>query len=173
MAGSLPASGAITFDMLNTYAGLASGSQIALGGALARLYAGKLTTNSAISMSDMYSQGVDFALSLASSIGNGVSTPNLLLSSYFDAGQLPAGSNFYVTALCTDAYWPPDNVNPTVTFVKGSPGQFTYSKSYRKSYNMQVNYDGADTVYGYGFYSGDSTSFPNGKVTLTAVRIIL
>lgn len=173
MPGSLPASGAITMDMLNTYAGFASGTQVALGGALARLYAGKLTADTAISMSDLYSRGVDFTLTLASTIGNGVSTPNLLLDSYFAAAQLPTNNQFFVTALCSDVGWAPDDPNPTVTFNKGTAATYTYSKSYRKSYNMQIIYDGANTVHGYGFYSGDPTNFPNGKVTLTNVRIIL
>lgn len=173
MPGSLPASGAITFDNLNTYAGVTTGAQISLDDVIPRTFAAKLASGTAIAMSDMYSKGIDFTLALESPYGNGVSTPNLLLSSYFSTAQLPIGNNFYVTALCTDTGWVPDNPNPTVTFNKGTVAQFTYSKSFRKSYNMRIYYDGADTVYGYGFYSGDSTNFPNGKVTLTNVRLVL
>lgn len=173
MAGKLPASGALTMNMLNTYAGIASATTVDLNSALARLYAGKTTAGSAVAMSDMYDHGVDFTLSLASAIGDGVSTPDLLLNSYFTSDQLPTGNNFYVTALCTDASWTPDEPNPTVTFVKGTAATFTYSKNYRKSYNMQIIYNGANRVHGYGYYSGDPTSFPNGKVTLTRVKLIL
>lgn len=172
MSGSLPASGAITFNNLNTYADLASGTQIALGGSLARFYAGKLTADSAISMSDMYSRGVVYPLTLASANGNGVYTPDLLLNSYFAAAQLPTGGQFFVDARCV-ATWTPDNPTPTVSFIKGTAATFTYSKSYRKSYNMQVIYDGGNIVKAYGYYSGDATSFPNGTVYLDEVRLIL
>lgn len=172
MPGNLPASGALTMDMLNTYAGFASGTQVALGGSLARLYAGKLTTDSAISMNDLYGRGVDFTLTLASSFGNNVYTPYLYLDSYFTADQLPTGGQFFVTARCV-ANWTPDNPNPTVTFTKGTAATFTYPKSNRKSYNLQVIYDGANSVRARGYYSGDPTDFPNGTVYLDRVRIVL
>lgn len=172
MPGSLPASGAITMDMLNTYGGFASGAQVALGGALARLYAGKLTADTAISLSDMYSRGVDYTLTLTSPYGSNVYTPDLLLDAYFVAAQLPTGNQFFVTARTTGS-WTPDNPNPTVTFVKGTAATFTYSKSYRKSYNLQVIYDGGNIVKARGYYSGDPTSFPDGTVYLDRVRIIL
>lgn len=171
MAGSLPASGTLTFDMLNTYADIASGTSISLGGALARLYAGK-TTGGAVSMSDMYSRGVVYPLTLASANGNGVYTPDLLLDSYFAAAQLPTGGQFFVDARCV-ATWTPDNPTPTASFIKGTAATYTYPKSYRKSYNMQVIYDGGNIVKAYGYYSGDSTSFPNGTVYLDEVRLIL
>lgn len=172
MSGSLPASGAISFDMLNTYADLASGSQIGLNGALPRLYAGKLTADSAISISDVYSLGVVYTLTLASPYGNGVYTPDLLLNSYFAAAQLPTGGQFFVDARCV-ANWTPDNPTPTVSFIKGTAATFTYSKNFRKSYNMQVIYDGGNIVKAYGYYSGQSTSSPNGTVYLDEVRLIL
>lgn len=170
MSGSLPASGAITFNMFNTYAGIASGSQVSLGG-LGRYYAGKLSAGSQVSVSDTYGHGVDYTLSLVSANGNGVYTPPLLLSSYFIAGQLPTGNQFFVTGTVS-ASWNPDNTNPTVTFIKGTAASFNFTRNDRKRYNFTIIYDGADTVLGYGFYSGDSTSFPNGTVSLDRVRLI-
>lgn len=171
MTGSLPASGALTFDMLNTYAGLASGTSVALGGALARLYAGKLSAGSQISASDLYGHGVDYTLSLASPYGDGVYTPPLLLSSYFMASQIPDGNQFFVTGHVV-ASWNPTNTNPTVTFIKGTAASFNFTRNDRKRYNFTIIYDGADTVKGYGYYSGDSTSFPNGTVYLDEVSLI-
>lgn len=172
MSGSLPASGALTLNMVNTYSGVASGTQVALGGARARLFAGKLTPGSAVSMNDMYNHGIDYTLTLVSPYGNGVVTPDLLLNSYFTTGQLPSGNPFYVTARVA-ATWNPDDTNPTCTFTKGIAANYVYTRNDRKRYNLQVNYDGVNTIYARGYYTGDSTNFPNGTVYLDRVRLLL
>jgi len=106
--------------------------------------------------------------------GNGVYSQPLTISDYFSAGQLSSGSDFRVTGKILNtgwAYYTPYSWDMTKgTGVTTDPTPFASSKQYY----MRANYlETTDQVRIYGYYCCDSTSFPNGQVTISRIELIL
>jgi len=103
--------------------------------------------------------------------GSGVYSQPLTLSNYFSTNVLPNGAQFTVTGQILETSWG-YNSPYTWTLTRGTD-QITSTTPYafRKQFFMRAEYAG-DVVRMYGFYSGDSTSFPNGRVTIIAINIV-
>lgn len=172
MAGYLPSSGAISFNDISLIGDFASGSQRSLNDTVSRRLVGN--TSGDVAVGSMYGRGVILNVNLASAFGNGVFSPSFSFSTSLPQFlSLPDGTQFFVQSLVT-ASWATINTNPTYTFTKGNTSTFTTGGSGgSKNYYMQTTYNaGNQTVYAYGYYSGESTSFPNGTVTIQVVKLI-
>lgn len=103
--------------------------------------------------------------------GSGVYSQPLTLSNYFSTNVLPNGAQFTVTGQILETSWG-YNSPFTWTLTRGT-NQVTSTTPYafRKQFFMRAEYAG-DDIRMYGFYSGDSTSFPNGRVTIIAINIV-
>lgn len=106
--------------------------------------------------------------------GNGVSTPILNVRTFFSAGQLAAGNTFTITGAIIAGSWVGAANTPfTATFSYGSASTQQSGGIGSKSLYQQLIYNGGDNVYGYLFYSGKSTSFPNGQQSLINITLVL
>lgn len=176
MAGRLQSSGAISFNDINLKRGFASGTAISLNDSVPRAFGGARTSGTTISMSNMYNRAITLDISVASAYGNGVSTATLTLNdgSYFESGQVPTGSAMYITSY-TDTIggaWVDPPFSVTHTFTMGTALTTQHGgTSGNKDYYIQTIFNGIQ-VYCYGYYSGASTSNPNGQVSLTQLSLV-
>lgn len=109
-----------------------------------------------------------------SPLGNGVSTPTVSLHLYFYQSQLYTGKQFTMTGKVLDvpgAGWSIGSTY-TSTFTYGTAGNQTIPTNASKQFYIRNYYDGASSVYVYGFYSGDPTSFRNGSVALINLSLV-
>lgn len=102
--------------------------------------------------------------------GNGVYSLPLTIRDYFSVGQLPNGQTFTVTLQTYDTGWAYNSpwswtlTAGTDTITEPNP------RGFRKQFFMRAEYQ-SGVLRGYGFYSGDSTSFPDGRVTIVGISI--
>ena len=174
--GRLQASGPISFNDINLNVTAPSGTSIGLNETIPRAFAGARTAGSAVSLGSMYNRAVKYILSpyVSSPVGNGVTTATLTLNngSYFDASQVPTGSAMIITTLIDVSVWSTINPNPTYTFTMGtSSSPQTGGTGGSKNWYMQTIFGGTN-VRAYGYYSGSSTSFPNGRTNITVLSLI-
>jgi hypothetical protein len=125
------------------------------------------------SLGDSRKESYTFDDSLfAGPIGNPTDSLTVNLLNYFTIGQIPTGRVVAVTAkLLPGTGWiynSPYTWNLTI----GTDG-FTSFTPYanRKQFFFRVNLTGYN-VYANGNYSGDSTSFPNGELTISALALV-
>ena len=101
-------------------------------------------------------------------------TPTVNLRNYFSSGQLQPGSQFAMTAQLWDGSWICSaNEYVTTTFTYGVAGSAGSAGCGRKSQYQDRYYDGGDGVYARKIYIGDSTSFPDCRVSIVKLELIL
>jgi hypothetical protein len=105
-----------------------------------------------------------------SAYGSGVYSQPLTVRDYFTEGQLPNGATFIVTGKILDTGWGYNSpYSWTLTYgTDTTTGTTPYA--YRKQFYMRAVFS-SGIVQMYGFYSGDSTSSPNGRVTISAIAL--
>ena len=106
-----------------------------------------------------------------SPFGNGVYSQPLTVADYFSLNVLPNGSQFRVTGDIVNATW--DFNSPYSWILTKGTDVTTSSTPYanNKQFFMRAEYY-SDVLRMYGFYSGGSTSFPNGQVTITKIELL-
>lgn len=102
---------------------------------------------------------------------NPVQTVNVNLYSFFTPSQLFTGRQFTMTGKTLAGWQSPITLTSTFTF--GTAGTQTCSRIASKQFFVRNVYDGNQTVYVYGFYSGDGTTVPKGTVTLTNLSLVI
>lgn len=107
----------------------------------------------------------------ATGFDNPVQTVNINLYNFFTPSQLFTGRQFTMTGKSLAGWQSPTLITSTFTF--GTAGSATSPRTYRKMFFVQNVYDGNQTIYVYGYYSGDSTSSPRGTVTLSALSLVI
>lgn len=171
---SLPPSGAISLADVRTELGQSGAINMNATNVRTLLQA---RYGGAVSLGDGYGESLYHNFSdstFISAYGSGVYSQPLTVSNYFSTGQLAAGSTFRVTGKILNSSW-----------IYNSPYSWDITKgtsvttsstpyAFRKQFYMRAEYNGStDVLRIYGYYSGDSTSFPNGQVTISKIEIIL
>jgi hypothetical protein len=111
--------------------------------------------------------------------GSNVTTPRLTLTNFFTPGQLANGDSFIITSKIIDtntswAYQTPYSWTWQKASTGGLLSQTATPRVNRKQFFMQPYYDTAtQELYISGYYSGSSTDFPNGQVTITRIELLL
>jgi len=130
-----------------------------------------------VAMSGGYGESLyhDFADStFISAYGSSVYSQPLTVYNYFSTGQLSAGSTFRVTGKILNTSWAYNS--PYSWDITKGTSVVTSSTPYanNKQFYMRAEYDGTtDVLRMYGYYSGSSTSFPDGQVTISKIEILL
>lgn len=103
--------------------------------------------------------------------GNGVYSQPLTLRDYFSTNILPNGSQFTVTGDIVNASW--DYNSPYTWTLTAGTDQITSSTPYanNKQFYMRAEYV-SGVIRMYGYYSGESTSYPNGQVTIINIALV-
>lgn len=105
-----------------------------------------------------------------SSYGSGVYSQPLTVRDYFSPGQLPNGANFVVTGKILQSSWGYSSpYSWTLTYGTDTTTNFTPRVSNKQFFMRAEFYSGVVRIY--GVYSGDDTSFPNARVTISAISI--
>lgn len=188
MSGVMPA-GQKAFSNINTVAGFPATNQINLG-SLAAQYLGKVPGLTWVRMSDMSGRGLiigevlpdgstaNSPINIQSPTGSSVVSPWLDLNTAFGSGtwaNVPNGNGFLVSSrvVATWANSSFSDTTPTYIFQKGVSGSAqTGGDTGDKDYYMITEYDALNNrVRVQGYYSGSSTSFPNGTVYIDRVSL--
>lgn len=106
----------------------------------------------------------------ASPYGNGVYSQPLTVRDYFTPGQLPSGNVFTVTAQTYNSGWAVNSPwSWQLTYgTDTTTGSNPYGSS--KQFYMRLEFY-SGVVRAYGYYSGSSTSNPNGQVTIIGISV--
>jgi hypothetical protein len=105
-------------------------------------------------------------------IGNPTDSLTLNLLDYFSAGQIPVGTLVAVTAKLIPGVGWVYNSPYTWNLTIGTDGFTAYTPyANRKQFFFRLNLTGYN-VYANGRYSGDSTTVPNGQLTITSIALV-
>jgi len=102
--------------------------------------------------------------------GNGVYSQPLTIRDYFSVGQLPNGSTFTVTLQTYDTGWAYNSPWSWQLTAGTDTVTGTNPRGFRKMFFMRAEYI-SGVLRGFGYYDGDSTSFPDGRVTIIGISI--
>ena len=130
---------------------------------------------SQVSMSNAFNKSLKYTFdpnTYTSAYGNGVQSSVLYLSNYFTSDQLPVGYGFRVRFYINEGWCTGNYVD--AYFTKGySGGPVTTAACGSKNMIAYGYYDGGNACYATLYYSGGSTSFPYGRVTMTELELLV
>lgn len=107
-----------------------------------------------------------------SAYGFNVTSQPLYLSNYFSDGQLPVGYTFRVRFYVSYGWCTGNYVDGY--FTKGySANSGSSNGCGTKNFITYGTYDGGNAVWANGYYTGNSTNFPYGNVTMTELELLV
>ena len=177
MAGRLPSSGAISISDINANIGLSTTRRTNMNENHVRAFCGNRTNGSQTSLGNARGRGVTFTGTLSrSGYSTSVTVPTVPLSRYFHTSQLTTGFPLYTTMNVDvpPTWWASINNPRNMTSTLGTSSSRTGggtggSKNY---YSVQNYVSSNQSITGSGYYSGKSTSNPNGQVTLQYISLL-